>query len=148
MKSFLQAKAVQILSGFVIVLLILLSVSIWVNTRQHDTVQGLYTKLADAIAKGAADVTVCTSVNANAMATVEILGDELHACRGQEQKVVEQRDLALRQRKRALKAAEGEAYMRREVIEAIARNDENCSRPICRALSDELLGDKTERTDQ
>lgn len=148
MKAFLQAKALQILSVLSAVLLILLGLSVWVNSAQRKAVQTLSAKLADSVAQGAADLKVCAGVNANGVVTIQVLGDELHACRGQEQKIVEQRDLALRQRARALKAAAGEAYMRREVIEAIARNDESCSRPICRALSDELLNPKAERTDQ
>lgn len=124
------------------------AVNVWQVGDKERAVGKISADLAAAQATADSDRNTCAAVNQSANATVAVLGDELHACRGQEQRVLEQRDLALRQRARALKAAEGEAYMRRETIEAIARNDENCHRPICRALSDELLSPAPEARDQ
>lgn len=127
----------------IFVLTLLLGLSVTANVLQvrgkARAVGEVKAELAAALATAGADRKTCEAVNQSANATVDLLGEELQACRGQEQKVLEQRDLAMRQRARAQKAAEGEAYMRHEAIEAIARDNEDCRRPICRALSDELL---------
>lgn len=131
-----------------IVLTLLLGLSIVVNVLQvrgkARAVGAVEAQLAAVVATAGADRATCETVNRNVNATVAVLGDELHACRGSEQKLDDARRLALRQRERARQAADGEARMRREAIEAIVRRDENCSRPVCRALSDELLGHPAE----
>lgn len=140
------------LLALIFVLAALLGLSLTVNVLQvrgkAKAVGEVRAELAAVQATAGADRRTCEAVNQSANATVDLLGEELQACRGQEQKVLEQRDLAMRQRARALKAAEGEAYMRHAAIEAIARNDENCRRPICRALSDELLRPTTQAPNQ
>lgn len=131
------------LLALIFVLAALLGLSLTVNVLQvrgkAKAVGEVKAELAAVQATAGADRRTCEAVNQSANAAIDLLGEELQACRGQEQKIAEQRDLAMRQRSRALKAAEGEAYMRHEAIKAIARNDESCNRPICRALSDELL---------
>lgn len=97
-------------------------------------------KLAAAEARGRAEIEACAATNARVASTVSVLEHELQACRGQEQRITEAYSLALRQRDRARREAEGQERMRREAVEAIARTDEDCRRPLCRALSDELLG--------
>lgn len=137
------AKLVAALAVACLVLAALLGLSVWGNWHLFQSgakvAANLGAKLAASEAKGAAELASCAGTNANVVATVHALGDELHACRGSEQKIDEARRLALRQRERARQTADGEAQMRREAIEAIVRRDENCSRPVCRALSDELL---------
>ena len=127
----------------IVVLAALLGLSLTVNVLQvrgkAEAIGEVKAELARVIATAGADRKTCEATNRSANAAVDLLEGELQACRGQEQKIIEQRDLAMRQRSRAQKAAEGEAYMRRETVEAIARNYEDCRRPICRALSDELL---------
>lgn len=115
------------------------AVNIWQVSAKAEAVGKVEAQLAEIKAGAESDLRACEGINRNAVATVQVLGDELHACRGQEQKITEQRDLAVRQRDRARRAADGEARMRHEAIEAIARTHEDCRRPICRALSDELL---------
>lgn len=105
--------------------------------------------VAIAEARGDAELKTCAGTNTNNVATIGALGDELHKCRGEEARLTEALGLALRQRERARQQAEGELRMRREAIEAIRRNDANgCDRPICRALSDELLGNPPGAEDQ
>ena len=139
-----------LLATVILALLLFLSaaINVWQVGDKARAVGEVEAKLASAKATADSDRNTCVAVNQSANATIAVLGDELHACRGQEQDIANQRDLALRQRARALKAAEGEAFMRREAIEAIARNDENCRRPICRALSDELLNPVSEARNQ
>jgi hypothetical protein len=138
------AKLISALAIACLLLFALLILSAWGNWyqfRSHGrTVTTLASQLAASEAKGAAELNACAGVNKNVVATVQVLGDELHACRGEEQRIDEARALALRQRDRARQDAESQARMRSEAIEAIARRDESCNRPVCRALSDELLG--------
>lgn len=140
----------MLLAILMLTLLLGLSVAanVWQVKDKARAVGDVRAELAAAQATASADRSTCEAVNRSANATVGVLGDELHACRGQEQDIAKQRDLAMRQRARALKAAEGEAYMRHKAVEAIARNDESCNRPICRALSDELLDSAVETRDK
>lgn len=137
------ARLVGALALACITLTLLLGLSVALNVLQvrgkARAVGVVEAQLAAVVATAGADRKTCEAANQSANATVEVLGNELHVCRGQEQKIFEQRDLAMRQRARAQKAAEGEVYMRHEAIEAITRDNEDCRRPICRALSDELL---------
>lgn len=154
--SITSKLAVPKLMATILVLFILLVLSVGLNIWQvgekaravGKVTAELTAKLSATQATADADRSACEVINRSANASIAMLGEELTACRGQEQKVLEQRDLALRQRSRALKAAEGEAQMRRAAIEAIARDDESCSRSVCRALSDELLGTGTETRNQ
>lgn len=116
-----------------------IALNVWQVSDKAKAVGQVEAKLAALKAGSEADLRTCAATNRNNVATVQVLGDELHACRGQEQKISEQRDLAMRQRDRARRSAEGEARMRSEAVEAIARTHEDCRRPVCRALSDELL---------
>jgi hypothetical protein len=138
------AKVVGVLAMSCIVLGLLLAASLaghWVQFRGSARLAAdLGAKLAAAEARGRAEIEACTATNARVAGTVRVLEQELHACRGQEQRIREAHQLALRQRERARREAEGQERMRREAVDAIARNDEDCRRPLCRALSDELLG--------
>lgn len=96
-------------------------------------------QLLAAQARATAELQACAAVNRNVVATVEVLGHELHHCRGKEQRHADALELARRQRARALAEAEGQARMRVQVIEDIGRRDASCHRGICRALSDQLL---------
>lgn len=139
----IAAKLVAALSLTCLMLGLLLALSIYVNVRQHNGAAAdaleMAGKLATSEASKRAELQACADTNARVNLTVGVLGDELHACRGEEQRIGDALALAQRQRRRALSEAEGQARMRREAVEAIARNDESCNRPICRALSDELL---------
>lgn len=150
--SIASKLAVPKLMATILVLFILLVLSVGLNIWQVGekarAVGEVAAKLSATQATADADRSACEVINRSANASIAMLGEELTACRGQEQKVLEQRDLALRQRSRALKAAEGEAQMRRAAVEAIARDDESCNRSVCRALSDELLGTGAETRNQ
>lgn len=140
----IAAKLVAALSLACLVLGLLLAISIYVNVRQHRGGAAFALEMAGQLAaseaRGRAELQACADTNARVNQTVAVLGDELHACRGEEQKINDALALAQRQRARALSEADGQARMRREAVEAIARTHESCGRPICRALSDELLG--------
>jgi hypothetical protein len=140
----IAAKLVAALSLACLVLGLLLALSVYVNVRQHRGGAAFALemggKLAASEARGRAELQACADTNARVNLTVKVLGDELHACRGEEQRVGDALLLAQRQRARALREADGQARMRREAVEAIGRTHESCNRPICRALSDELLG--------
>ena len=144
--------AVPKLMATILVFFVLLVLSVWLNIWQVGdkarAVREITAKLSVAQATADADRSACEATNQSANASITVLEGELLACRGQEQKLLDQRDLAMRQRARALKAAEGELQMRRTAIEAIARGNEGCNRSVCRTLSDELLGTTAEARDQ
>lgn len=124
-----------------VLLLILSGLGHWAQFKSTVKVTaGLGQQLAKSEAQGAADLGACAAKNANVTATVGVLGDELHACRGAEQQLNADLRKALQARDKSRQAAAREAQQKREAIEAIVRRDAMCSRPVCRALSDELLG--------
>lgn len=139
------ARLVASLAVALITVTLLLMVSIALNVRQHNSAATAATNaaadLAAAKQKGQSDLAACGDTNARVVATTRALGAELLACRGTEQRINEELAQARRQRDRARREADGQAQMRREAIEAIARNDESCNRPLCRALSEQLLSD-------
>lgn len=141
------ARLVAALAAALIAVTLLLVVSVTLNVRQHSNAATAATAAAAALsaaeAKARSDLAACGDTNAREVATARALGAELLACRGTQQRIDEALALARRQRDRARREADGQAQMRREAIEAIARTDESCNRPLCRALSEQLLSDPT-----
>jgi DNA gyrase/topoisomerase IV subunit B len=135
------AKLVGALAIACLLLAALLVISVIVNVRQFNGATKLALdlggKLAASEAKGQAEAQACKDTK------VRMLGDELHACRGEHQRIDEQFALALRQRDRARTAAEAERAQREEVIRRIYETNSDCRAwadgAVCRAVSDELL---------
>jgi hypothetical protein len=141
------AKLVGALAIACLLLAALLVISVIVNVRQFNGATKLALdlggKLAASEAKGQAEAQACKDTNERVNTTVRMLGDELHACRGEHQRIDEQFALALRQRDRARTAAEAERAQREEVIRRIYETNSDCRAwadgAVCRAVSDELL---------
>lgn len=138
-----SAKLVGALAIACIVLTLLLGVSVYANVLQMRgkvrAVGEVMAQLAASEARGAVEMASCAAINARVVATVGVLEGELTQCRGQEQKIAERLALALRQRERARSEISALEQQRRDIINK-ALTDENCNRPMCRAVSDELLG--------
>lgn len=138
-----NARVVSALALGCLLLAALLLISVVLNVHQFRStarqVATLGQQLAQSEQKGAAQLQVCVAANEGNVATIATLGTELHACRGEADDIAADLALARRQRDRARAAAEGEVRVRTAAVEAIVRRDASCSRPLCRALSDELL---------
>lgn len=150
------AKLVGALAVACLALALLLIASLagnWLQFRGSARLAAeLGAKLAAAEARGRAEIEACVGTNERVVGTVQVLGDELHACRGQHQRTDEALGLALRQRDRARREAEGERRQRDEVIRMIYETDSDCrawgDAPVCRARSDGMLGPAAERPAQ
>lgn len=141
-----SAGGAKLLPGLAIaclVLLLLLGISAYAHVLQFRSRTAVVTELTQTKATSAADLRACGATNTNVVATVHALGKELHACRGSEQELGDSLRLATLQRDRAKRAAAGEKRKRIEAIDDIAKTHATCSRPVCRALSDELLSSPT-----
>ncbi len=138
------ARLVGALALACLVMGLLLAVSVAANWHQFRGATKLTTaltaQLAAAEARGRAELEACGAINQRAAGTVTLLEQELASCRGQTQRIEARMALALRQRDRARSEVLGQERMRTEAVEAIVRTNEDCARPVCRALSDRLLG--------
>lgn len=144
------AKLVGALAVACLVLAALLVLSVTVNVYQvrgkAKAVGDVLGRLAVCEATGAADLASAEAINTRANAAVSTLETELLQCLGAQQKQAEQLELAQRQRARARDEISELEMQRRTIIEGIAKTHENdCNRPLCRALSDELLGTPADR---
>ena len=135
----IAAKLIAGLAMTCLCLIALLWLCIYINLQQFRGAQTLKTQLTAAQVQGAAELQECANTNGRVNQTVAVLGDELHACRGAEQRVNDALQLAYSQRQRAQRNADKQLKLKNEAIQAIARTHETCGRGICRALSDELL---------
>lgn len=143
------ARLVGALALACLVLGLLLAVSVTANYQQFRgsarLTATLGAQLAAAEARGRAELEACGAINQRAAGTVTLLEQELASCRGQTQRIEARMALALRQRDRARSEVLDHERMRAAQVEAIVRNHEECARPVCRALSDGLLGTPPER---
>ena len=144
------AKVTGALAVACLVLFLLLGISVYANVLQFrgkaQAVGEVVAKLAASEAKAAAEIQGCAATNANVVATVGVLEAELLQCRGQAQDITKQLALALRQRERARNEVTELEQQRRTIVETLVENHANdCNRPVCRALSDELLGAPADR---
>lgn len=119
---------------------LLLAVSVTANWRQFRAAATLTARLAASEARGRAEIEACAATNQRVTGTVRVLEQELASCHGQSQRLAARMALALRQRDRARSEVLGQERMRAEAAEAIARKHEACAVPVCRALSERLLG--------
>lgn len=147
------AKVTGALAVACLVLFLLLGLSVWANVLQFRgkarAVGVVAAQLAATEAKAAAEIQGCAATNANVVATVGVLEAELLQCRGQEQEIVKREALALRQRDRARSAIADLERERKTIIQGLINDHESdCNRPLCRALSDELLGPAADRQAQ
>jgi phosphoglycolate phosphatase-like HAD superfamily hydrolase len=116
------------------------------NQRVTGTVRVLEQELQNCReARGQAEIEACAATNQRVTGTVRVLEQELQNCRGQTQRIEARMALALRQRDRARSEVRDHERMRALQVEAIARDHEECARPVCRSLSDRLLGIAPER---
>lgn len=147
------AKIIAALSIACIVLTLLLIASgvihYWQFQRASKVTTALASQLAASEARGAAQMAECAATNERVAGTVHVLGNELHACRGDNQKIEEQRALVMRERDRARREAAGQAQMRAEVIRRLYETNTDCrawgDAPVCRGRSEQLLGDSPAR---
>lgn len=147
------AKVVGALALACLVLFILLGVSVYANVLQFRgkarAVGEVVAQLAASEARAAAEIQGCAATNANVVATVGVLEGELLQCRGQGQEIAKREALALRQRDRARSAIADLERERKTIIEGLTKDHESdCNRPLCRALSDELLRPAADRPAQ
>jgi hypothetical protein len=143
------ARLVGALALACLVMGLLLAASVaanWHQFRGHARVTtALAAQLAAAEARGQAEIEACAATNQRVTGTVRVLEQELQNCRGQTQRIEARMALALRQRDRARSEVRDHERMRALQVEAIARDHEECARPVCRSLSDRLLGIAPER---
>lgn len=126
------------------VLILFLGLSVYVNVAQvrgrAEAVGKVEAKLAAAEAKANAEIAGCASINERQSSAVTLLEGELLQCRGQQQDTAGQLALALRQKQRKHAEILALEQQRRTIIEGVLKaNESDCNRPMCRALSDELL---------
>lgn len=143
-------KVTSALAIACIVLALLLGVSVWGNVVQMRgkarAVGEVMAQLAASEAKATAEIASCAAVNTRQSSAVTVLEAELQQCAGTQQKIADRLALALRQRDRARTEVSALENQRRTTIEALAKAHENdCNRPLCRVLSDELLGAPADR---
>lgn len=143
------ARLVGALALGCLVMGLLLLVSVAANWHQFRgsarVTTALTAQLAAAEARGRAEIEACAATNQRVTGTVRVLEQELASCRGETQRIEARLALALRQRDRARSEVLDHERMRAAQVEAIARDHEDCARPICRPLSDRLLGTPTDR---
>lgn len=138
------AKLVGALALAVIVLVLLLGLSVWGNVLQFrgkaTAVGQVLSRLAAAEARSKAEIEACAATNARAAGTVAVLEAELLQCRGQQQDMAGDLALARRERDRARRAVTAEIQQRQTTVQLLVDRNESCApRPLCRAVSDELL---------
>lgn len=133
------AKLVGALAVGCLVLALLLALSIAGNVLQF---RGS-ARLAASEARGRAEILGCEQINGRVNETVRVLGQELHHCRGEHQRLEARlaRAVALRQAERE-RIAEA-TRLRDESIRRIYERDPECrawgDMPVCRARSDGML---------
>lgn len=146
----IAAKVVAALSLACLMLGLLLGLSVYINVQQHRGAASMALKLGGQLAaseaRGAAELQACGDTNARVNQTVQVLGDELHQCRGQQQDMAGDLALAFRQRDRARRAVTAEIQQRQTTVQLLVERNESCApRALCRAVSDQLLGAPADR---
>lgn len=141
------AKLVGALAVGCLVLALLLALSIAGNVLQFRgsarLAADLGARLAASEARGRAEILGCEQINGRVNETVRVLGEELHHCRGEHQRLEARlaRAVALRQAERE-RIAEA-TRLRDESIRRIYERDPECrawgDMPVCRARSDGML---------
>lgn len=144
------AKVTGALAVACIVLTLLLGISVYVNVLQvrgkAKAVGEALAQLAASEASAKAEIASCAAINTRQASAVTVLETELLQCRGQQQETAKRLELAFRQRDRARTEVSALEQQRRINVEALAKAHEtDCNRPLCRALSDELLGPSADR---
>lgn len=127
-----------------LLLIALLLISVTANVLQvrgkARAVGAVLSQLAAADARAQAQIAACSAVNGRQSVAITTLQDELQQCRGDEQNLQQRWQLALRERDRARRAVDAEIEQRRTTLDTLVRTHESCApRPLCRAVSDELL---------
>lgn len=141
-------KLVSALAMGCLVLSALLAVSITANVLQFRgsarLAADLGARLAASEARGRAEILGCEQVNGRVNETVRILGKELHACRGEHQRIEQRLARVVSDRAAARDRAAAAAREREESIRRTYETDPQCrawgSAPVCRARSDRMLG--------
>lgn len=141
------AKLVSALAIGCLVLGALLAVSVTANVLQFRgsarLAADLGARLAASEARGRAEILGCEQINDRVNQTVRLLGQELHACRGEHQRVEQRLAKVVSDRAAQRERAAAAAREREESIRRTYETDAQCrawgSAPVCRARSDGML---------
>lgn len=146
------AQLTKALATACAVLLLLLIASLIGNVWQwrvgSAAVLQLTGQLAGEKAARTIDVATCAATNAGANATAKRLQELLLECRVEKQEAADALKRALAQREADRGAAAERARQRSDAINRLVTDHACPPAPICRALSDQLLGREADAADQ